>query len=422
MQKVKSATAAGLLGIFLGQYGAHDWYLGKKVQGIIHVALAAAGLILVIIATIIIASMNEFRLSLYGPPAYVVVMYVIAYLILFGNGIWGLVEGIILLAKGDVGLQAQGYTTALGAGAQVAPSKTAAKSSAKAPAVKAAPKPLDPKTKKKIIMWSCIGGGIFIAVSIIAIIFSLVFRIDYGASYRKAEEVMDELSDLSNNTNACSRVASYVNSTWTNEKTYNDYVSDCLDSLEHDDSKIIELGKTSGVKRDKDIKAQYDKFKKAYDQAFPDQSGVEETLKVYKAWHTFVIKSSAASSAIQDDDAYRKAADALKESGNDTLIEYADGWLERGLAYSKAYREYMEGADKGSSAARTAMTEARASLRSYINQNEPDIEDIVEFGPGDISDVYSAFKKLYNMISDAYEENYDGKGDCVELLDSVYCD
>jgi TM2 domain-containing membrane protein YozV len=28
--KVKSATVAGLLGIFLGQFGAHSWYLGKK--------------------------------------------------------------------------------------------------------------------------------------------------------------------------------------------------------------------------------------------------------------------------------------------------------------------------------------------------------------------------------------------------------
>ncbi len=422
MQKVKSATVAGLLGIFLGQYGAHDWYLGKKVKGAIHVALVATGLILVMIAAIIAANLNEFRLAIYGPPAYLIIMFVIAYLILFGNGIWALVEGIILLAKGDAGLQAQGYTTALGAGAQANASKATTKTTPTKVATKSGPKPLDPKTKKKIIMWTCIGGGVFVALSIFAIIFSLIFRIDYGESYRKAEEVMDELSDISGNTSACSRVASYVNSTWTNEKTYNDYVSKCLDSLDHDDSKIIELGKTSGVKRDEKIKAQYDKFKKAYDQAFPDQSGVEATLKIYKAWHTFVVKANAATNAIKDDDAYRKAADALKESDNNTLIEYADGWLERGLAYSKAYRDYMEGDNKGSSAARTAMTEARTSFRSFVNQNEPDIEDIAEFEPGDTSDVYSTFKKLYSMISDAYEENYDGKGDCIELLDSVYCD
>lgn len=421
MQKVKSATVAGLLGIFLGQYGAHDWYLGKKAKGAIHVALVAAGLILVMIAAIITASLNEFRLAIYGPPAYLIIMFVIACLILFGNGIWALVEGIILLAKGDAGLQAQGYTTALGAGAQTGTNKAVTKTPAKT-ATKPAPKPLDPKTKKKIIMWTCIGGGIFVALSIIAIVFSLVFRINYGESYRKAEEVMDELSDLSGNTSACSRVASYVNSTWTNEKTYNDYISKCLDSLDHDDSTIIELGKTSGVKRDEKIKAQYDKFKKAYDQAFPEQSSVEVTLKIYKAWHTFIVKANAATNSIKDDDAYRKAADALKESDNSTLIEYAEGWLERGLAYSKAYREYMEGDNKGSSAARTAMTEARTSFRSFVNQNEPDIEDIAEFEPGDTSDVYSTFKKLYSMISDAYEENYDGKGDCVELLDSVYCD
>lgn len=113
MQTVKSATTAGLLGIFLGQYGAHDWYLGKKVKGAIHVALAAAGVILVMVATIIVANVDEFRLSVYGPPAYAFAMYIVAYLVLFGNGIWGLVEGIILLTKGDAGLQAQGYTLSL---------------------------------------------------------------------------------------------------------------------------------------------------------------------------------------------------------------------------------------------------------------------------------------------------------------------
>lgn len=422
MQKTKSATVAGLLGIFLGQYGAHDWYLGKKVKGIIHVVLAVASLILAAIAVVISANLNEFRVALYGPPAYLVVMFVIAYLVLFGNAVWGLVEGIILLAKGDAGLQAQGYATALGAGAQTTNTRATTKvASSKTTVAKPAPKPLDPKTKKRIIMWTCIGGGIFIALSVIAIIVSLVFKTNYGESYRMAKEVKDELSDLSSNTGACGRVASYVDSTWTNEKTYNDYVSKCLDSLDHDDSKIIELGKTSGVKRDEDIKAQYDKFKKAYDQAFPSQTGVEETLKVYKAWHTFVIKSNAASSAIKDDDAYRKAAETLKESGNKTLSEYADGWLERALAYSKAYRAYMDN-DKAGSAERTAMTEARANFRSYINQNEPDIEDIAEFEPGDTSDVYTAFNRLYNMISEAYEENYDGQGDCMELLDSVYCD
>lgn len=421
MQKVKSATAAGLLGIFLGQYGAHNWYLGKKVLGIIHVALAATGLILAMIAVVIIASMNEFRLAVYGPPAYVVIMFVIAYLILFGNAIWGLVEGIILLAKGDAGLQAQGYTTALGAGAQTT-TKATVKTASTKPTTANPPKPLDQKTKKKIIMWACIGGGVFVALSVIAIIFSLVFKINYGESYRKAKDVQEELSELNSNMSSCSRVVSYVNSTWTNEKTYNEYVSKCLDALDYDGSTVAELGNTSGVKRDKDIKAQYDKFKKAYDKAMPNTSDVENTLKTYKAWHTFIIYSSAASNSIQDDEAYRKAAEALKESGNDVLIEYAEGWLKYALAYSQSYRTYMSSDSKSSSAARSAMSEARTKFRSYINQNEPDIVDIVEFEPGDMSDAYTAFNKLYGMISDAYEENYDGKGDCLEIFDAVYCD
>ena len=54
--KVKSATVAGLLGIFLGQFGAHSWYLGKKKQGIAHVCLFAVAMIILIIGMVIAVS------------------------------------------------------------------------------------------------------------------------------------------------------------------------------------------------------------------------------------------------------------------------------------------------------------------------------------------------------------------------------
>lgn len=116
MQNVKSATTAGLLGIFLGAVGAHSWYLGDKKNGIIHVSLAGGALVLIIIAAIITASSAT---SLYGMASYVsggfawtAILSGLGALIMAGNGIWAFVEGIILLSQGDAGLARKGYAVA----------------------------------------------------------------------------------------------------------------------------------------------------------------------------------------------------------------------------------------------------------------------------------------------------------------------
>lgn len=107
---IKSSIAAGLLGIFLGQFGAHDWYLGNKKNGLIHVILFAGSFVVILLSSVVaaIATLSGigFLTAVFGFFA------AIAYLVLMGNGIWGLVEGIILLVQGDAGLAAKGYAVA----------------------------------------------------------------------------------------------------------------------------------------------------------------------------------------------------------------------------------------------------------------------------------------------------------------------
>lgn len=69
----KSKMAAGLLGIFLGAYGAHNFYLGNKEKAIIQLILAIVGI--------------------------VTLLLVIGYFILIGVSIWGFIEGILILVS-----------------------------------------------------------------------------------------------------------------------------------------------------------------------------------------------------------------------------------------------------------------------------------------------------------------------------------
>lgn len=64
--QAKSKMAAGLLGIFLGTWGVHNFYLGYTTKAIIQVILGVCGFLTCGLTSI-------------------------------GSGIWGLVEGIMIL-------------------------------------------------------------------------------------------------------------------------------------------------------------------------------------------------------------------------------------------------------------------------------------------------------------------------------------
>ena len=110
-QQPKSATTAGLLGIFLGGFGAHNWYLGEKKKGIIHVCMMSGGILVSAVASIILpAALGPFAaLQAAGIIAF---LTGIAGLTAAASSIWGLVEGIIILSQGDAGLAAKGFTVA----------------------------------------------------------------------------------------------------------------------------------------------------------------------------------------------------------------------------------------------------------------------------------------------------------------------
>lgn len=127
---VKSSVVAGLLGIFLGGFGAHNWYLGDKKRGTIHVCLFGAGLMIAIISGILSSTLNWYTVYKMG---WLFALLGFVYVAIIGaNEIWGFVEGIIILVKGDAGLAAKGYKVAASAAntTSAEPAETSAAESA----------------------------------------------------------------------------------------------------------------------------------------------------------------------------------------------------------------------------------------------------------------------------------------------------
>lgn len=77
----KSKLAAGLLGIFLGSFGVHNFYLGYTSKAVTQLVLTIVGIVLSCVA--------------------------VGVFLVMGIGIWGLVEGIMILT-GKINTDAKG--------------------------------------------------------------------------------------------------------------------------------------------------------------------------------------------------------------------------------------------------------------------------------------------------------------------------
>ncbi len=108
---VKSSTTAGLLGIFLGAFGGHNWYLGEKQKGIAHCCMMGAGILIEILSGAVLPNVLSWR-ALLTWATILGILSGIAGLVMSASAIWGAIEGIMILSAGDAGLAQKGYKVA----------------------------------------------------------------------------------------------------------------------------------------------------------------------------------------------------------------------------------------------------------------------------------------------------------------------
>lgn len=98
MHSSKSVEVAGILGIILGSVGAHDWYLGNKKGALVHVGLLVLSVVLMIVGSIVLPLTNS------GEMEFSEALGTTTMVILVGNAIWGVIEGVLILIQGRAGL------------------------------------------------------------------------------------------------------------------------------------------------------------------------------------------------------------------------------------------------------------------------------------------------------------------------------
>ena len=91
----KSKLVGGLLGIFLGSLGIHNFYLGYTKKAIIQVAVTTSSIVLGIILYVAVVILSFVYIGILIYPLATIVCFVPS-----GIAIWGFVEGIMILAGG----------------------------------------------------------------------------------------------------------------------------------------------------------------------------------------------------------------------------------------------------------------------------------------------------------------------------------
>lgn len=97
----KSRSTAGILGIFLGLFGIHKFYLGIPTARI-HLIVGGVGLGVLILsamlAPVFVMTMSATAMAMAGLLG---ILTVIGWLAMCASGIVGFIEGIMYLTKSD---------------------------------------------------------------------------------------------------------------------------------------------------------------------------------------------------------------------------------------------------------------------------------------------------------------------------------
>lgn len=284
--------------------------------------------------------------------------------------------------------------------------------------------PMNPKTKKMIILICSIGGGVLILGIAALIILPIIFKIDYEKTYDLADSANDIRYDLESY-DSCGGVINYATSNYQSTSSYEKYVSECKSDLAAFKESISTLSGDNGINRDADIKAKWDEFKTSYDRTI---SPYEQLIDIYSDWHTFAAGWYEATSSsdwweTMNESKVQNLTSTLTESSNSSLKEYGEGYVAARWKQIKAYQDYQKAYDAyydasynapNKTALRTAMNAAsevynaaNQEAKDYIT-NEPDVEDTEKLVGLDIdkneNQFLTKFADVYSTVSAKYIE------------------
>ena len=231
-------------------------------------------------------------------------------------------------------------------------------------------------------------------------------KVDYKESYTLAVELDDKIGDFYYDFDDCADVVEDVNDDWASTTTYSSKVTDCKNAIDKNTiEQVNKLAGTSGVSRDGDVKAKFDKF---YDEYKKATSSVNDdtikTLDVYDSWHKFVYESDGFGFYGATEEKINTTADYAINSGNDTFKSFGEQWKEKALEVLKAKQAYDK-ATTGYSSLYSDYTSKKSALEDWRSDNLPKPSEVLPLKfEGDASSIRSAWNDFVSVLGSKYGE------------------
>lgn len=275
------------------------------------------------------------------------------------------------------------------------------------------PTPLPAKKKSPLVLGLVFGAIAIVVIVTGVIIFNTTQKVDYEETYQLTKDVKSQVSQVAYETD-CANVLNFTKSRSPEMTKYNSYIKGCEtigEKFAKLQTAIEQLGAATGIKNDSELRATYEDFQNSLHSAVPDTENLKQQLKLYQAWHEFVISEHALMIAKADTSAIKAVAQPLLDSDNATLRQYGEGWLEQTMAYAEAAWAYNNSNSSLSSATRRALkqeaTNKNTARTEWVKANEP---DILELGGLDFSQLRALgpkFDQIYETIKSKYMESDD---------------
>lgn len=272
-----------------------------------------------------------------------------------------------------------------------------------------------PGSSKGLIIGLCVGGAAIILIVVLCIIFIPML---FGIDWEKTKEATQNFEKANNSLSTdCGDVLSYATSTYKSESDYNKSVEKCSTAIQGYKDAAEELGKSSGVKKDKEIKEKYDKFKEAYDKASP---ALDQITVVMKDVHSFVLKMDEFEDSISSADDITDAkidelVKPLADSENEGLKAMGEDMKSQIKSYIEIVKKYNEtreawyntsSSDPNYPAVRDAYYAARdAYYDADFVEPDMEMEDLLGVSEDDLDKLDETAEALVDKIRSQYNKN-----------------
>lgn len=260
-----------------------------------------------------------------------------------------------------------------------------------------APTTVAKKPNKTLIIVLAVVAVVVVAGIVAAM---MLMKPNYEESYEKSSALRKELLSWQDDS-GCRDFFDNLGEEDVKVATLEEYGKTCDEEIKGFGKQLREIGKTSGVQRNKEIKAQYELVESKWNTLVSNETDFEKDLQANLDLHKFIVAANEVDGS--DFDGMLKAIDYLKNSDNAKLKEIGTKFAD----YIKKMQKLM--ADLQAAKTTSEQREIYSELEDVVDEMseladaDEWTDEVVNFSADNLEDWADEFDRLNSMLQEKAE-------------------